>query len=77
MLGANESLKLTSKLYNRICRYRRRKTRLVLLGLERLRLVLLKLERLRLVFSKTREALGSRGTLRCLRALLLIVMIKA
>ena len=51
MLSANKSLKLTSKLYNRVYRYRQR-TRLVLLGLERLRLVLLKLERLKLVLLK-------------------------
>ena len=52
MLGADESLELTSKLRNGVCRHRRRKTRLVFLGLERLRLVLLKLERLRLVLLK-------------------------
>ena len=51
MLGVDESLKLTSKLYNRVYKYKQR-TRLVLLGLERLRLVLSKLERLRLVLSK-------------------------
>jgi hypothetical protein len=44
--GANENLKLTSKLYNGVCRHRRRKTRLALSGLERLGLVLSKLERL-------------------------------
>ena len=78
MLSADESLKLTSKLRNRVRRHRQR-TRLVLLGLERLRLVLSKLERLGLVLSKLErlglvlsklERLGLGGALRCLRALL-------
>jgi hypothetical protein len=44
VLGANKSLKLASKLRNRICRHRQ--TGLVLSKLERLGLVLSKLERL-------------------------------
>jgi hypothetical protein len=55
VLGADESLELTSKLRNGVCRHRRRKTGLVLSGLERLGLVLSKLERLELVLSNWRD----------------------
>jgi hypothetical protein len=51
VLGADESLKLTSKLCNGFCRHRQR-TGLVLSKLERLGMVLSKLERLGLVLSK-------------------------